>query len=101
MNQPTMTAEQARTFEHGTSSNNAAMLQAVLPCNCKPYEDIFTYGRWKAQGFQVRRGEKSKKITTYKTGKTKVDEKTGEETPGRKFAKKSAVFCRCQVKPIE
>ncbi len=41
------------------SSMNACTVQATLKCGCKPYQDVFTYVRWQAQGYQVMRGEHS------------------------------------------
>lgn len=92
-----MTAEEARTFEHGESSSNARMLGMVMECDCQPYEDIFTYNRWKAQGFQVQKGEKGKRITVFSRS-TKADAAGNEVSYS--FPSGSTVFCRCQVKPI-
>ena len=30
---------------------------AFAECGCEPYADVFTFNRWKAQGYFVRRGE--------------------------------------------
>lgn len=94
-----MTPEQARSFEHGRSTTNAMILSLTLSCNCVPYEDIFTYRRWQALGYQVQKGEKGHSITTYRTAKKGKDE-NGDPIIHR-FPRTSYVFCRCQVKPKE
>ena len=94
----TMTAVQAKTFDH-TSAENAQIVEMFRPCECEAYQDIFTYNRWKAQGYQVRKGEKGTAIVGYKTV-DKEDKKTGE-TKKVTFARTNHVFCRCQVDKIE
>ena len=44
-----MTAAEAVTFER-YSPTNAAIVSASLPCGCEPYQDVFTFRRWIAQG---------------------------------------------------
>ncbi len=68
---PAMTADEARTFE-ATSAQNAVSVQEQLisddrcvSLTCEPYVSIFTYKRWQAQGFQVRKGSKAAKATTW------------------------------------
>lgn len=96
MSQPAaMTPEMARSFER-YSPANATTVTNSLPCGCKPYVDVFTYRRWKAQGFQVKKGEKAVHIPVIRT----VYKENGQgETETRKIRRKSYVFCRCQVKP--
>jgi len=98
-----MTAEEATTFQ-GYSVSNAARVQAALEargCGCEPYEDVFTFGRWKAQGRVVCKGEKGIAlpviIVAGKDGG--ADETEDEESPGRPFrmSRTSHVFCRCQT----
>lgn len=55
--------------------------------------------RWKAQGFQVQRGEKAIRLPLIYQ-RTEKDPETGEERSTRRMGR-SAVFCRCQVRPIE
>ncbi|MBI3334044.1 hypothetical protein HYZ97_01015 [Candidatus Pacearchaeota archaeon] len=86
----------ATTFQH-TSTINAACVKAALHCSCEPYKDVFTYNRWKAQGYQVQRGEKAIKLPLVKDVEV---EKEGETTTKRILGI-SAVFCRHQVKPSE
>src|SRR4051794_38621055 len=69
-----MSAAEARTFD-GISTNSAAQVLIALDerketgiypdCACEPYEDTFTFERWKAQGKQVRRGEKALRISSW------------------------------------
>jgi antirestriction protein ArdC len=103
---PTMTAADAKKFEH-YSEDNAQALEDALTCNCEPYIDIFTLRRWNAQGYKVKKGEKSQVIKTYRTIQKK-DPKTKQvmtDENGKpvtfKVPKKSYVFCRCQVEPFE
>ena len=93
-----MDAQEATRFDT-YSANNAAIVE-TRPCSCEAYKDIFTYGRWRAQGYQVQKGEKATKITTYIPIK-KTDPDTGEKVTVARRQKTSAVFCRCQVAPIE
>ena len=94
-----MTAEQAQSFERGQSLTHYAMLLAEAArrgCNCVPYEDWFTYKRWKAQGFQVQRGEKGFALATFIPAERDEDGKiTSKSRPWNSY-----VFCKCQVKPI-
>ena len=94
---PAMTAEQATRFER-VSPANAAIVQQTLLCGCKPYEDVFTYTRWQARGYQVKRGEHSIKLAVIK-----VVEKENEdgETETRRVFGNSHVFCRHQVKQVQ
>src|SRR6266850_1687850 len=50
------TPETAREFDR-YSIANAVTVKQSLPCGCEPYVDVFTYRRWRAQGFQVQRRE--------------------------------------------
>ena len=94
---PTFTPETAKRFDR-YSVANAVTVKEALPCGCEPYVDVFTYRRWKAQGFQVQRGEKAIRLPLIYQ-RTEKDPDTGEQTSSRRVGR-SAVFCRCQVKPI-
>ena len=87
-----MTPEQATTFNQ-YSPVNAAEVTARLECGCQPYQDVFTYNRWKAQGQQVQRGQKAIKLPVIVV---KKDEETEEV---KRLFRTSNVFCRHQVKP--
>ncbi len=92
---PTFTPETARQFDR-FSVANAVTVKQSLPCGCEPYVDVFTYRRWKAQGFQVQRGEKAVRLPLIYS-RTETDPETGKEhTIQRKG--RAAVFCRCQVR---
>lgn len=88
--------ETARHFDRFSVANAVTVKQA-LPCGCEPYQDVFTYNRWKAQGYQVQRGEKALRLPLVKSV-TDTDPDTGKESV-RRILSRSAVFCRCQVKP--
>lgn len=89
-----MTKEQATSFSH-VSLIHAIIVERTLQCGCKAYVDVFTYNRWQAQGFQVKRGEKALKLAIIR----EVVDETDEEV--KKVWGRSHVFCRHQVKPIE
>jgi len=94
-----MTAQDATHFENGHSLTSAMVLTAAAEargCSCIPYTDWFTYKRWKAQGFQVQKGEHGIKLTVYIPNKPDED---GESTGTHPWY--STVFCRHQVKPIQ
>lgn len=96
MNQK-MTPEQAKTFAV-YSEHNAAIIVSNLDCDCKPYESIFTYNRWKAQGYQVKRGEHGIRLTTMKPIQRNNAETGEEETIT--IPRRATVFCRHQVVEI-
>ena len=93
---PTFTPETARHFER-FSVANAVTLKQALACGCEPYRDVFTYRRWQAQGYQVQRGERAIRLPLV-YGRTEVDPETGEQHTTTRRGR-SAVFCRCQVRP--
>jgi len=96
-NSQKFTPETARHFDRFSVANAVAVKQA-LPCGCEPYRDVFTYRRWKAQGFQVQRGERAIRLPLV-YAREAVDPETGETRSERRLGR-SAVFCRHQVKPI-
>ena len=93
-----MSADEARSFPT-YSIANAVTVKEALPCGCEPYQSVFTYRRWKAQGFQVQRGEKATRLPLIYQ-RTEKDPESGEQTTSRRMGR-SAVFCRCQVQPRE
>ena len=100
MSQATMTAVEAKTFEHGRSGTAELFLSTALQCECVPYEDTFTYRRWRSQGFQVRKGEKGIKLTTYRPIETDYKNEDGTAVMTT-IPKTYHVFCRCQVDEIK
>ena len=91
------TPEMARHFDR-FSVANAVTLKEALPCGCEPYRDVFTYRRWKAQGFQVQRGERAIRLPLVYSREA-TDPETGEMRSERRLGR-SAVFCRHQVKQV-
>jgi hypothetical protein len=100
---PKMTAVDAKRFTH-TSVHNAVTAEESVNdrfgCDCEAYKDIFTFKRWIAQGFVVRRGQKATHVPVIQprvvpdadapNGKREV--KTSRMVP---------VFCRCQVDALK
>lgn len=94
-----MTAEQAVRFERHSPTSAAilAMAAAERGCECEAYRDWFTYRRWQAQGYQVRRGEHGVQLPTYVEVEVKGDDGT---VTTRRRPVMTTVFCRCQVDRI-
>jgi hypothetical protein len=91
----TMTLDQARTFD-SISVGNCAVILASLNCQCQPYSDVFTFNRWMAQGYHVRRGEHGIRLPLIKAVNSS-DPDTGADIVLRRVMGTSVVFCRCQV----
>ncbi len=94
-----MTADEARYFNRysvGNASMALHQLNESGACkgSCQPYEDIFTYARWQALGYQVRKGEHGAKLSII-IENTKEDEEGNAKRVSRPWA--TTVFCRCQV----
>lgn len=55
-----MNSVDARTFDRRSVAHEAALeeIARARGCSCKAYVDWFTYNRWAAQGYQVKRGGK-------------------------------------------
>ncbi len=89
-----MTPEAARSFDT-YSAANAIAVKACFPCGCEPYKDVFTFNRWKAQGYFVRRGEHGIHLALVKA----IDRENPEtgEMETRRLLGSSVVFCRHQV----
>jgi len=93
MQREKMTAEKAVTFNR-YSLANAAIAIAERHCDCKPYVDIFTYVRWQALGYQVKKGEHGTKLGVL------IEQETENEKGEKVLSKRpwgTVVFCRCQV----
>ncbi len=97
--QPRMTATDAHSFSR-YSARNAAEAAATLrrsgACSgaCEPYQDMFTFQRWLAQGYAVRRGQHGAKLGMILD--VERENADGElEHVRRPWA--TTVFCRCQV----
>ena len=93
-----MTSEEAVKFDR-FSIFNALTVANSLPCGCEPYKDVFTFNRWKAQGFIVMKGQHGVKIPVVGTN-IKYDDNTGQDV-SKKYFSNSAVFCRHQVIKLE
>jgi antirestriction protein ArdC len=92
-----MSSEEARSFNH-FSVHNAVQAQMACPeGSCEAYRDIFTFRRWRAQGFVVRKGENGTTVTTWipQTQPTEDGEQIVKRRP-----KRAVVFCRHQVERL-
>jgi hypothetical protein len=94
---PQMSAQQATMFDR-FSVGNASIAESALDCGCKAYETIFTYNRWKAQGYQVKRGQKAVHLPMVKDVEREAE---NGETKTRRIFTSSSVFCKHQVEPIQ
>lgn len=93
-----LTPEQARTFDR-LSPHNAAVLIATAAargCACQPYQDWYTFRRWRALGRHVIRGQHGTALPLVMESDTDPD--TGETRSRPRFGT-SHVFCRCQTEP--
>lgn len=64
-------------------------------------EEIHTFNGWKALGYSVKKGEKSRiKFSIWKHTTKKVEKDGEEEERSRMFQKVSAFFTFDQVEPI-
>ena len=95
-----MTAEDARSFGGESKANALRLMLAARDrgCTCKPYEDWFTFGRWIAQGFAVRKGEHGVKLPVVIQGQAEATETEPAKT--YTMLRRTTVFCRCQVQPL-
>ena len=92
-----MNATEAQSFDSHSMTHEMILAMAAdsKGCQCEAYRDWYTYNRWRAQGYQVRKGEKGVCLTVYRTIEEK-DKDTGKvKRKSRPW--RSYVFCRCQV----
>lgn len=82
-------------FDYFSIHNAVAAELGCKTAECRAYVDIFTFKRWLAQGYVVRKGEQGTKITTW-IPVTKTDDE-GKVTVVGKRPKGVTVFCRHQV----
>lgn len=99
---PRMTAREARTFVTYSERNAAIVAEAFEDCGCEAYINVYTYNRWKAQGYQVRKGESSTVVEVIVKASFKVQEKDEDgndveltKTYGKK--RMMPLFCKHQV----
>jgi len=77
-----LTPDDARSFDGYSVANAVAVRQALgeRGCSCEPYEDVFTFNRWRAQGRIVRRGQHGIALRVYVTATAR-----GEDADGGSF----------------
>jgi len=93
-----MSESEAVSFER-YSGQNAGIVREALLCNCQPYRDVFTFKRWLAQGYAVKKGEKALRLPLVKDVEEAGDD--GETVKVRRVLGMSFVFCRCQVAAVK
>lgn len=91
------TRTEATTFAKKSEKNAKIIIEAINKrkengeyedCECKPYEDTFTFQRWKKQNFGVKKGEKAL---------AKISYMFDDEYENKKKFSSACIFCRCQV----
>lgn len=103
---PKMTADEARSFD-ATSLRSFSEVMEQLQCECLPYRDVYTFRRWKAQGYYVRKGQKAIQYSTWikpDNGRGDDDENDDDQEQREDpqlIMKRVSVFCRCQVEAKE
>tara|TARA_Y100000593_G_C4246802_1_gene305117 strand:- start:117 stop:518 length:402 start_codon:yes stop_codon:yes gene_type:complete len=115
----TMTAADAKTFKFKSANNSNSIENAVhriIGCDCKAYEDIFTFSRWKAMNMRVPKGAikvsilvparktyadiKASDTEAFLTGTTVDARITRLDEDDVKFVRRTInVWCRCVVTP--
>ncbi len=100
---PKFTPETARTFDRFSIANAAQAMRDLQEAGCcrgacQPYEDIYTFNRWAAQGYYVRKGQHGAKLSII-IENTKEDEEGNKTAVSRPWM--TTVFCRCQVEVKE
>ena len=96
-----MTASEATSFERMSVANAVEVIK-TFACGCQPYKDVFTFNRWKAQGFFVRRGEHALKLPVLKHAiKSELADDGTKLESEYAIHGTSYVFCRHQVEGRE
>lgn len=106
---PKMSAGEATHFERMSVASYAQCVteleqrraESYADCKCEPYADLYTFNRWRAQGYHVRKGEKAIRFSTWLPveGKATTDD-NGEMVNAAAphlIPRLAFVFCRCQV----
>jgi hypothetical protein len=98
---PEMSAADALKFDRYSIDNINRVMMALEEggrCDgtCVPYEDVFTFARWKALGCFVKKGEHGVKIPVVVPVTKESDDPDGE-SESFKLKRTTTVFCSCQV----
>lgn len=82
---------------------NKAIIEQYKAENGLPINyPLFTYAAWLKQGYQVKKGEKSKhRISLWKYAQRTVEQDGQEQAVGRCFFKTVSLFTMEQVERIE
>ena len=106
-NQIIILLESVKLMEEGKLQGSGRFTEIETPEGVERFEEpetIHTYAKWKALGYQVRKGEKSEikiRVWKYRGGKHQTDEE-GNETieTGKMFMQTAAFFTAKQVDAI-
>ncbi len=100
-------AETLARIQNGFSKNDALVValfaaRGIDPAEIEPRENVLTYRAWQAKGRQVRKGEKSVRISTYIPVPAKLDSVTGKVLePASTRPWTAAVFHVSQTKAVQ
>ena len=99
-------AEALARIQAGFSKNDALVValfaaRGIDPDAVEPRENVLTYRAWQAKGRQVRKGEKSVKITTYIPIDEKKDANGKVTHPAGSRPRSTAVFHVSQTKAVQ
>ena len=100
-------AEALARIQDGFSKNDALVValfaaRGIDPAAIEPRENVLTYRAWQAKGRQVRKGERSVRITTYIPIPAKLDSTTGKVLePAGSRPRSTAVFHVSQTKAVQ
>ena len=100
-------AEALARIQNGFSRNDALVValfaaRGIDPATIEPRENVLTYRAWQAKGRQVRRGEKSVRISTFIPIPAKLDPVTGKVIePASSRPWTAAVFHVSQTKTVQ
>ncbi len=110
-----MTAADAQTFDNISDKSAEQVITAIearkeaglFPeCTCEPYEDVFTFLRWKAMGRVPCKGTTALHVASFvpvndKSEATPTPKDGSDEKKARLMPKTLYLFCRCQTKELE
>ena len=81
-------------------TNRELMMVFRLENNIGEDVELYTFSEWKKRGYMVKKGEHAKYHTTLWKHKTKSSKEDSEVVQGYCFMKKTHLFTREQVEPM-
>ena len=100
-------AETLARIQNGFSKNDALVValfaaRGIDPADVEPRVNVLTYRAWQAKARQVRRGERSVRISTFIPIDAKIDPVTGKVLePASSRPWTAAVFHVSQTKAVQ